>query len=255
MKVLSIDLDYIMGKSIHLYEDIGWNDNPHLRWSQYFSQNNNHSDLCIDEKNLYYCLDVFLKSIKNCTKVSFSYNHDSILDEIINYDNIELINIDHHDDIIYHLDDHDDSSDNPMRSIEYMKSLHKSYELIKNNYVVHEGNWISLLNIMGKLKSYTFIGNEESTLFPEKKSFISKKFPQTNFLTKEEYNFSDYNFDYIFVCLSPQFIPPFHWHYFYIFISIYENITGNIVDFNKMPIRNYSTNYAYSEVTAKIKFK
>ena len=32
MRILSIDLDYIMGPSIKKYEDFYWNDNPSSRW-------------------------------------------------------------------------------------------------------------------------------------------------------------------------------------------------------------------------------
>ena len=43
---------------------------------------------------------------------------------------------------------------------------------------------------------------------------------------KENYKFDNYNFDHIFVCMSPQYIPPNHWHYFTMFISAFEEFTG-----------------------------
>lgn len=241
-----------MGKSIHLYEDIGWHDNPHIRWEKYFHEKGSEdNNLCIDESNLYYCFDVFLKALNNCKNVRFAYNHDSILDYLIDYDNIDLVNIDHHDDIIYHKDHYDDSDQNPYKSIHYMKLLHDAYDSIESKYQIDEGNWISLLNIKNKLKSICFIGNEDSVDFsPEKKSFIDKKFFNVNakFSTKENCNLNNFNFDYIFVCLSPQFIPPCYWHYFKIFLIAYENISGKNVDMKEMSIRNFSNNYEYSEV-------
>lgn len=251
MRVLSIDLDYIMGKSIDLYEDIGWDDNPHIRWEKYFLEKKSEdNNICIDESNLYYCFDIFLKALCNCKNVTFAYNHDSILDYLVDFDNIDLVNIDHHDDIIYDLGDYDTSDDNPNRSIEYMKSLYMAYQNIETNYQVNEGNWISLLHIKNKIKSICFIGNEDSIDFgPEKKSFIDKKFSdiKIKITTKDNHNFGNFNFDYIFVCLSPQYIPPFHWHYFKMFLIAYENITGKTVDMKKMPIRNFSNNYEYSK--------
>lgn len=253
MKVLSIDLDYIMGKSIHLYEDIGWEDDPIKRWKNYFNEVEEHQEnLCIDEKNLYYCFSIFLKAIKHCNNVVFAYNHDSILDDLINFDKIELINIDHHDDVLYHKG-YVPNDDDPENSIKYMKCLYETYESIKNNYSVDEGNWISLLNIENKLSSYIFIGNEDSVeVSDEKISFINKHFPETKFLTRDQYTFKDYKFDYIFVCLSPQFIPPFHWHYFSMFLTAYESLTGNLVDYDRMPIRYFTNNYRYSDVKSKI---
>jgi hypothetical protein len=44
---------------------------------------------------------------------------------------------------------------------------------------------------------------------------------------KEEYSFDNYDFDYVHICLSPQYIYPDHWHYFSMFISTYEEFSGN----------------------------
>ena len=40
---------------------------------------------------------------------------------------------------------------------------------------------------------------------------------------KENYKFENYKFDHIHVCLSPQYIPKNHWHYFSMFINTYEH--------------------------------
>ena len=50
--------------------------------------------------------------------------------------------------------------------------------------------------------------------------------PNYQNVEKENYKFDNYNFDHIFVCMSPQYIPPNHWHYFYMFISAFEEFTG-----------------------------
>ena len=47
-----------------------------------------------------FCFDVFLKSLKHSDSVSFGYEHDAILFHIEKFTDIELINIDHHDDIL-----------------------------------------------------------------------------------------------------------------------------------------------------------
>lgn len=254
MRVLSIDLDYIMGKTIDLYGEIGWHDIPSIRWSNYYNhikEQNIEVDLFIDEKNLFYCFDIFLKAVKNCDNVTFSFNHDSILDELIKYTSIDLINIDHHDDVIYA--DPLDSSD-PNYNIKYMMNLYEKYDSIFKSNILHEGNWISFLNINKQINSYTFIGNETSIDFEkEKKDFIKKHMKKFEYYTKDHYRFKNYDFDYIFVCLSPQYIPPCHWHYFSMFLSAYKSITGKTYKFDEMAIRKFSTNYHYSDVMEKIK--
>ena len=100
MRVLSIDLDYIMGPVIELYNGLMFNENPTIRWEQFFNKTDfNESHFRIDQSNLLFCYNTFLKALRNCDSVSFGYEHDSILFSIAEYENIDLINIDHHDDV------------------------------------------------------------------------------------------------------------------------------------------------------------
>lgn len=215
MKVLSIDLDYIMGPSIELYNGLFFDDNPSLRWRQLydFSDFKEHH-FYIDQSNLLFCYNTFLKSIKNCKNVSFGYEHDSILFDLKDYENIEIVNIDHHDDFF-------GGDYEP-----HLGGLDREYQNIINHDIIHEGNWGAWLSSLGKLKSFTWIGNSNSS---NKKSIqkISQYLPNFSNVEKENYQFENYDFEYIFVCLSPQYIPKNHWHYFSMFISVYEEMTGN----------------------------
>ena len=77
MRVLSIDLDYIMGPSIELYNSLFFDDNQSTRWRNLFDNSNfKENHLVIDQGGLLYCFDVFLKALKNCENVSFGYEHD-----------------------------------------------------------------------------------------------------------------------------------------------------------------------------------
>ncbi len=97
MRVLSIDLDYIMGPVIELYNGLMFNENPTIRWEQFFNKTDfNESHFRIDQSNLLFCYNTFLKALRNCDSVSFGYEHDSILFSIADHENIDLINIDHH---------------------------------------------------------------------------------------------------------------------------------------------------------------
>ena len=74
MRVLSIDLDYIMGPVIELYNGLMFNDNPTLRWEQFFNRTDfNESHFRIDQSSLLFCYNTFLKALRNCDSVSFGY--------------------------------------------------------------------------------------------------------------------------------------------------------------------------------------
>ena len=217
MKVLSIDLDYIMEPSIEIYNGIHFSNNPSLRWEKLFDNipfKESHFE--INQANLLYCYKTFLKALKNCDNVSFGYEHDSILFSIDNFANIDLINIDHHDDVFggeYYLD------------MSYDEALKKEYYEIVRHDRVHEGNWGAWLMSKDKLNSFTWIGNKNSGN-KNRNKFNKDLIGNYQNLEREDYVFEDYNFDHIFVCLSPQYIPKNHWHYFSMFIAAYEQFWG-----------------------------
>ena len=216
MKVLSIDLDYIMEPCIELYNSIHYNANALLRWHGLYSSTPfNESHLQINQSNLLYCYNVYMKALMNCDYVSFGYDHDSILFDLENHTDIDLINIDHHDDVFG--GDYDDGENkNPYRL---------EYGQLENFDRIHEGNWGAWLKSQDKLKSFTWIGNENSQNKHRNKVNENLIGNYQN-LEKENYSFSDYNFDYIFVCLSPQYTPQHHWHYFSMFITAFEELKG-----------------------------
>ena len=217
IKVLSIDLDYIMGPTIELYQQIFFDDHPTFRWNKLFTQTNfRESHLSIDQGNLVYCYHLFLKALKNNPLVSFGYDHDAILFGIKNYDKIDLINIDHHDDVL-----HADGS---------CKSLEVEYMGVSQYDRVCEGNWIAWLHSKGKLNSCTWIHNENSDGLKRNDFHVKLLGDKYKTSLRQDYKFEDYNFDHVFVCLSPQYTPPNHWHYFSMFMMAYEEMTGKEID-------------------------
>ena len=91
MKVLSIDLDYITGPTAELFSGL-WHDiNPIIRWKELYDNSDfTESHLSIDTGGLIYCYHLFLKALKNNPKVVFAYEHDAILYELRNHDNIDI---------------------------------------------------------------------------------------------------------------------------------------------------------------------
>ena len=124
----------------------------------------------------------------------------------------------------------DDRSQNAQRftsdtCLDFVHALRKECDAVMDHGRVHEGNWGCWLGGMGKLKSFVWIGNKESRN-KSRHHFNEKVVPNYLNVERENYEFEDYNFDHIFVCLSPQYTPKQHWHYFSMFISTFEEMTG-----------------------------
>lgn len=235
MRVLSIDLDYCMFPCIKRYQrDVPCLRHPVMAWMRFFHlfDDVKESELLIDKESLHDCYNVFSKALQHCDNVGFAYDHDGILYELENKSDIEIINFDYHGDIVnlsefFYLINEDEEEDddeeyNPRKFIAEVES-----SCIRKYDNVMEGNWVAWLHENDKLKKYTLITSNEESINPE-----DKRFPN-NYLNgkydvklREQYEFSDYKFDYIFVCLSPLYIPPKYWGYFKLFIDTAKKITG-----------------------------
>ena len=133
------------------------------------------------------------------------------------HSDIEIVNIDHHDDIFSGC-----FGEGPKDEITTLKTYDR----------VMEGNWGMWLQIHNRLKSFTWIGNKSShnvVHIPYAEKYINN----FKFCTKDEYDFGEYKYDQIFVCISPGYIPPLQWHMIGTFMTVYEEITGNVVDLNE----------------------
>jgi hypothetical protein len=229
-KVLSIDLDYIMGPTIEVMQqtNAGHFDNATAKWDTFFDQLPfKENQFYIDQANLIFAYNAFLSALtknKKTPKVLFGYDHDSILYLIQDEKNIDLVNIDHHDDVMHGTFAGDTDND-----VDGWKALQRELYYLKEHHWVNEGNWGAWLGIHDKLEKFTWIHNPESENL-ERNNFNIKLFEEKNvdytFCTRQKYEFKDYNFDYIFVCLSPQYMPIVHWHYFTMFLMAYESISG-----------------------------
>jgi hypothetical protein len=245
MKVLSIDLDIIMGSVLEIYQGLRWDDNPTVRWKVLYETSDfKESNFYIDQDALLFCYETFLKALKNCNSVTFGYDHDSILYDIAKYNNIDIVNIDHHDDM-FHMSfkDYADGYD----------ALKLEYEMISTANHINEGNWGSWLNSQNKLRSFTWIRNQTSRNVDRIdfiRNLLGDKFQS---YLRSEYQFKDYNFDHIFVCLSPQYIPQNHWHYFTMFMMAYEEYTGKKI--NLIANKKFENEIKFNQVTNEILYK
>jgi len=246
MRVLSIDLDYIMGPSIDKYSEIGWDENPSTRWSNFFhiSKTKEH-ELIFDKKNLLWIYSHYLKALEKCSSVSFAYDHDNILYHIKEYDNIDLVNVDHHHDILYPSIFEDEI---------IVKNMKWNYQKIKNNSSVNEGEWIGWLRAKDKLNSYTWVTNQNAIddLGEKQIKYFDSLIRKFKIVTRENYDIVNHDFDHIHVCLSPQYMPKIHWHYFSMFVIAYETKTGNKVNLDQVGNSKFETTVRHLNVTNEI---
>jgi len=246
MRVLSIDLDYIMGPTIELYSNTGWDDNASSRWEKFYYESSvKEEELFCDKKNLLWIFRHYVKAIENCSSVSFAYDHDNILYSIQDFEDVDIINVDHHHDILYpQLFDKE----------VVVKNLRWNYHDVKDNCSIDEGCWIAWLRSKDKLKSYTWVTNQNAINDTSdlQIKYFTGLIPKFRAVTRENYDITDHNFDHVHVCLSPQYMPKSHWHYFLMFVSAYEAKSGQKVDLNEISNKKFETNIRHLNVTNEI---
>ena len=204
MNVLTIDLDYMSDNYAKLVDNISYNDFTNKRWGEFYKNtyySEDHFKVNID--NWLFILDVYTKAIAECSNVAFGYEHDSILFDLQDVDEpINILNIDHHHDICY---------------------VNEQYSEVIEYDIVSQADWVLWLVKNKNLASYTWVGNQNSTQLDTDVVQLNWNF---NPLLKEGLKMDTYNFDYIYICASPQYLAPHHWYHFDIMKMLYKNICG-----------------------------
>ena len=203
-KILSIDLDIIMHPCIQQYnDDVEGDDNPIDLWIAL------ENEYKLDDYNLLkYDSNIILEITKllkynkdKGKKIYYIQEHQEIVDILqksptYQNDQYHIYNIDFHHDLWYQEEDFDD--------------------ILKHNEYTC-ANWAGYLFLKKKLKSFTWLKAPNSDDL-EIKPYGSNI--QINYLTLGDfYKLYDLNFDEIFFCLSPQWIPP-KFHFFYDLIKL-----------------------------------
>ena len=244
MKILSIDLDFISAPAINRMNSKEYEseiarinqleEQPVIKWRQIQDVNSEEfKNICnqIDIENYQFCLRLFLRAFNQCQDVRFGYDHDAILFGLEGHTDIEVVNIDHHSDIL------SGSTDEQV----------EMYWIDKEERVT-EGNWGYYLHSQGRLKSWHWILNLHSEEFTDTllgDHLFGDKF---SWSFREDYDFGNYEFDQIFVCLSPSYIPPLHWHMLGTFVRVYEELSGKKIEVDYLH-RKYEMEKYYKGVT------
>lgn len=196
MKVITIDFDIIMEPSIDLYNNL--TGSP---WEERYRR---HPILKVSDANfaIYHQLTQYLLYVIPKMKkenIHFIANHQSVLNYLTNTNEpIDVINIDHHHDIVYG------------------EGLDK----------LTCGNWVSWINKEYNLNSYLWVYDENSRFITNKDTEQVKfDYTQKCFHDYEHEIYKQYSIpDKLIICLSGEWIPPQYKPLFFVWFDICNQI-------------------------------
>lgn len=192
MDILSIDFDIIMAPVIEYYNGMV----PRRTWNDIQEENPGLITPKADFFHYNILIQLLEKNIKKDSKIYIAFNHKMIIDFLEDDNNLNIVNIDHHHDLGY--DEKDDTKEGTLNS-------------------PNCGNWAKYLFDSNKMKNYVWIKNVNSVGIVREK--INEQMTKYEILEKNFCEFYDkilsLNFDKIFICLSPEWVPPYYHTLFY----------------------------------------
>lgn len=199
--VLSVDMDYIVGGCINLYNDLVGNEDLQgdAFWERIREEIGLGKYLCYSKEKFEFCKRLVVKNAAALPKenVLFAKEHDMILELLCQrreqaFEMLNVYNIDHHHDIYYD---------------------HGVYEL-EHYQLTDLSNWVYYLGFNKKLYRYQWLRNETSGRFSEDNLRELCFIADQDSLIENPEKLLEIDFDYVFVCLSADFFPDIYWHLF-----------------------------------------
>ena len=218
MKILSIDFDAIMFPCIRLYNEYCYgNENATTIWRQLEFDRDINQYLSYDA-NVYKNIGkIIFKNIKNGAKLIPIQEHQMLVDHLKKYDLLDLqfdiTNIDYHHDIAY--------------------NRNSFVEMEFDNYTC--ADWAGYLMTLNPETTLTWVRCPGSSPYNED----IKEF--TNAITIkriDEIVDLDDDYDLIYFCLSPQWVPYVYHHLYDLLIDLAKEAYPECMDHNIMkPIK------------------
>lgn len=207
--ILSIDFDVIMNPSIELYNSLpgNWDD----RIKRFPNLNALIFDSMMYQKLIQYIIEIVPHMDKD--KIHFVESHDQIISFINKDEEINLINIDHHHDWCYKLED-------------FNKKIEKSE--------LNCGNWLKyLFDNEYQINIYEWIHGNNSMKINEKSNFGIKLFKDKKIEELTIYDFPK-DIDELVICLSPEFVPIYYHSLYLILLDICNSLKKTHYDIIKV---------------------
>lgn len=200
MNIVTIDFDIIMGPSIGVYNNAVNEDfKVDSIIEDYPFLSNVPADLNIYEYLTRYIVDVI--KVLPQDKIQFIRSHEQIVPLVSKYRDANLINIDHHHDIGYEIED-------------WTKPIVGKPQC---------GNWVKKLFDTKVINHYDWVSNPLSDVLPDE---------VTELYAVEDHLLKDYslinltkNTDVLIICQSFEWVPRMYQPLFYTWVGIYEEMT------------------------------
>lgn len=218
MKILSIDFDAIMFPCIRLYNEYCYgNENATTIWRQLEFDRDINQYLSYDA-NVYKNIGkIIFKNIKNGAKLIPIQEHQMLVDHLKKYDLLDLqfdiTNIDYHHDIAY--------------------NRNSFVEMEFDNYTC--ADWAGYLMTLNPETALTWVRCPGSSPYNED----IKEFTNTITIKRiDEIVDLDDDYDLIYFCLSPQWVPYVYHHLYDLLIDLAKEAYPECMDHNIMkPIK------------------
>ena len=218
MKILSIDFDAIMFPCIRLYNEYCYgNENATTIWRQLEFDRDINQYLSYDA-NVYKNIGkIIFKNIKNGAKLIPIQEHQMLVDHLKKYDLLDLqfdiTNIDYHHDIAY--------------------NRNSFVEMEFDNYTC--ADWAGYLMTLNPETTLTWVRCPGSSPYNED----IKEFTNTITIKRiDEIVDLDDDYDLIYFCLSPQWVPYVYHHLYDLLIELAKEAYPECMDHNIMkPIK------------------
>ena len=218
MKILSIDFDAIMFPCIRLYNEYCYgNENATTIWRQLEFDRDINQYLSYDA-NVYKNIGkIIFKNIENGAKLIPIQEHQMLVDHLKKYDLLDLqfdiTNIDYHHDIAY--------------------NRNSFVEMEFDNYTC--ADWAGYLMTLNPETTLTWVRCPGSSPYNED----IKEFTNTITIKRiDEIVDLDDDYDLIYFCLSPQWVPYVYHHLYDLLIDLAKEAYPECMDHNIMkPIK------------------
>ena len=212
MKILSIDFDAIMFPCIRLYNEYCYgNENATTIWRQLEFDRDINQYLSYDA-NVYKNIGkIIFKNIKNGAKLIPIQEHQMLVDHLKKYDLLDLqfdiTNIDYHHDIAY--------------------NRNSFVEMEFDNYTC--ADWAGYLMTLNPETTLTWVRCPGSSPYNED----IKEFTNTITIKRiDEIVDLDDDYDLIYFCLSPQWVPYVYHHLYDLLIDLAKEAYQECMDHN-----------------------
>lgn len=199
MKVLSIDFDYIMSPCIKLYNSYcAGNENATVSWNRIENELGIEKFLCYDAESLKQIALLIQRNVQNGARLIPIEEHQEIIGKLSNLsdsEKIDLVNVDFHHDIWYNPD---------------------ALENIINFDDYSCADWVGYLYFKNKLNSYRWVKAANSDMF---NNSTGEEIP-LEVLGKKDLPNIENDFDVIYFCFSPQWVPYKYRHLYELIIEM-----------------------------------